>query len=172
MEPVCLLNSTVVFRRDIALQIDPGEPETDVIDDTLMYTRMAEFGSVRTLPIPLIYYRVLPNSTSGSNIARQRMLFRWLAASQRAKLLGERPESPSEFETKERSLGIWWRLGRWREDSCARSYREAGALLADGRWIGGGAKLARAAVLWPRYVARKLRMQIWRPWRSRKQGGI
>jgi hypothetical protein len=50
-------------------------------------------------------------------------------------------------------------------------YRLAGLDLAHGRWLQGGARLAWAGCAWPRYVAKRLASQLYKPALAQGGGG-
>ncbi len=157
---ICLLASGAVFLRSAALKCASPRQSIDAVEDTLLFTRMADLGPIVNLPQPLVSYRVHGSGVSSRLLTRQRLLFRWIEHNLRARRMNEAEIDEEAYERLESRRGWASRIQTGRGDLSAAWYRRAGALLADRSWIAGVPLLFAAMVLDPGYCLRKLVSQF------------
>lgn len=115
-------------------------------------------------PEELIWYRIASRGMSTRGLALQRNVLRYLEYRNRTWMDGGEPEELSMFLQSKSSIS---RSRRWRHDTGALLYRQAGILVGRRAWVAALPRLVAALVLHPRYVLRKLRVQEVRraaPW--------
>jgi hypothetical protein len=115
-------------------------------------------------PEELIWYRIASRGMSTRGLALQRNVLRYLEYRNRTWMDGDQPE---ELSTLLQSHSGIPRFRRWRHDTGALFYRQAGIRVGRGAWVAALPRLVAALALHPRYVLRKLRTQEVRraaPW--------
>ncbi|UEM23993.1 glycosyltransferase [Skermanella mucosa] len=85
---IYVLGPTVMFRRDLALELGGYDPRFDGAEDIELLSRLADRGQVRTLPKVLTHYRIHGQSVTAHRSAKQRVLFSFIEARNRARLAG------------------------------------------------------------------------------------
>jgi len=157
-----LLTPSVLFRKEAFLRAGMFPAEFSFAEDIVAFTRMARLGAIRTIPEPLMHYRVHSRSASSANLAFQRQVARYIRYNLREVRAGRAQLSFAAFGGLPEESG---RISMWnhrRKALGAVLYRRAGGLLADRRWIAGLWFLLLASLVSPSYVLFKLRRQIFR----------
>jgi glycosyltransferase involved in cell wall biosynthesis len=85
---IYIISPTVMFRREVALAVGGYDPRFDGAEDTELLSRLATRGSLRTLPNIIASYRLHGQSSTAQRSAHQRHLFSFIAARNRAWLIG------------------------------------------------------------------------------------
>ncbi|WP_192499303.1 glycosyltransferase family 2 protein [Skermanella pratensis] len=85
---IYILGPTVMFRSDLALELGGYDPRFDGAEDIELLSRLADRGQVRTLPKVLTHYRIHGQSVTAHRSARQRVLFSFIEARNKARLDG------------------------------------------------------------------------------------
>jgi glycosyltransferase involved in cell wall biosynthesis len=170
---VWLQTSSVVMRRDLALQLGGFQSGYGVAEDVEMWTRLADEHVVLALPERLHEYRVHPASLSMTRFFDQ------LQQTSRVELNAGRrrtglPELDSAaFRRWQRARTLAARVHEaltWRSRYC---YRMAGARLINRR-PDGFAWLVASWVIAPSVPLGRLRRQLWprvTEWLARRRGG-
>jgi hypothetical protein len=125
-------------------------PEVD------LYSRMANHGVVVAIEEPLILYRLHTGSSVDTTFFEGRVVHRYVAACEQARLSNERRPTFDEFRAQEAAAPLWRRLRVHMKDMGQFRYRSAGVHIAEGQMISGAASLATAALVSPRFVATRL----------------
>jgi GT2 family glycosyltransferase len=113
---------------------------------------------LQVIPEALTAYRITEVGLSSSGLSHQRRVLRYLEERNRRWARGLPAISLVDFLHQNGSLRT--RSRWWRHDTGAALYRRAGIRIGHRRRLAAVLSLAGAAVLHPRYVARKLRHQI------------
>lgn len=85
---IYILGPTVMFKRDLALELGGYDPRFDGAEDIELLSRLAGRGEVRTLPTVLTHYRIHGQSVTAQRSAKQLVLFSFIEARNRARLAG------------------------------------------------------------------------------------
>jgi len=153
-----VLDGTSMFRRDIFELAGPYDPDMDAAPEVDLFSRMAAFGAIVALEEPLIRYRLY----TGSNVTRSffagRVVHRFVAERERARVRGYPQPAFDEFCVREAAAPVWRRARNHLRDAGQYRYRTAGVLISEGQMFAGVANLATAFVVSPRFVT----MRVWR----------
>jgi glycosyltransferase involved in cell wall biosynthesis len=101
-EVIYILGLTTMIRRDAFLRVGGYDPRFNSADDIELLSRLAEVGSVRSLPAILGYYRIHGNSFTASRSVIQERLFRFIEARNKARLAGDNLELEVYLEALDR----------------------------------------------------------------------
>ncbi len=104
----------------------------------------------------LIWYRVAELGMSTRGLALQRKVLRYLEYRNRSWLAGDSPAELSAFLVSESDHR---RFRRWRHDTGALLYRQAGILVGRRAWLAALPRLLAGTLLHPRYVLNRLHTQ-------------
>jgi glycosyltransferase involved in cell wall biosynthesis len=159
---IVIQGPTVMFRRDIALQVGGYDPFFNSAEDLELLPRMMAFGPVRTLPTVLTEYRVHGSSLTSGRAAHQSRLIRYIEARNRANLAGRTIGSPEEFmrmlDTAPRSA----RMLEWVDGQARQNYRNASIHHAEGRVAQAVLCLTMAITLNPVFSVPRMSRRIGR----------
>ena len=154
-EIVQAIHPTVVFRKDVALEVGGYDPTFDGAEDLEFFDRMLEEGPLVTIPESHLLYRVHGRSHSMRTYLHQRFLASFVAARQRRRLEGGPPLTLEAFTEHERS-SRWVRFHQKRRALSALQYRQAGIAFGDRAFGKAAAHFAAATACDLRYPIRRL----------------
>lgn len=158
-ELIYLLAASVMFRREVALELGGFRHEPYGGEDVDLWTRMADTNVILTIPRRLVHYRVHSRSMSTTK------LFGLLHTTERLRInVVRRRRGATEFSHEQflAALAEKPRLERLRRSLHQRSryaYRVAGGLLAN-RNLLGLAWLAASFLLYPSVPIVRLQAQL------------
>lgn len=154
-EPVVLRNSTILFRRDLALEIGGFDSRLEPCEDLDFWDRLAAHGPVVTLTDNLVLYRRHDGSITNLRFEAGLKVTRFVEERNRARLRGE----TIEWETFARNydqVGLPTRVSR-RIDSAGRFFgRQAVAAHTEKRPVRAMALLLAATALCPRIMLTRI----------------
>lgn len=157
-EITMVLDGTALFRRHVFEQAGRYDPAMDAAPEVDLQSRMADFGAIVAIQEPLIRYRLY----GGSNVTRTffdgRVVHRFVAEREHARISSAPFGTFEEFRTREATAPVWRRTRTYFKDTGQFRYRSAGVLISNGQTLEGVANLATALVVSPRFVSTR----IWR----------
>ncbi|HEX2864283.1 MAG TPA: glycosyltransferase family A protein [Deinococcales bacterium] len=158
-EPVYLILSSVMVRRDVAVCVGGFRSFAGMAEDLDFFNRVADEHVILTLPERLIRYRVHGGSASNRRFNRQTEDALLIRENMRRRRAGQRELTAEEFhEVLKRDPWVT-RAGRALNWRSRYAYRVAGGLLANGR-LSGWVWLAYSFVLCPSVPTSRLRAQV------------
>lgn len=168
-EVVQAIHPTVMFKRDVALDVGGYDVQLDVAEDIEFFDRMLEHGPLVTIPEPLLLYRVHPGSLTMQKYTRQLLVAEFVRERQRRRLTNQRLESFAAFEARFHTAPRRHRWTIYRNALVGANYRRAGIAY-------GHRKYARAALYFTFALAVNSRYtipRIWQQWlKPRFMGGM
>lgn len=173
-EPIYLIDSSVMYRRDVALEVGGYREESLPAEDLDMWTRIADDHSIIVVPEPLTYYRIHGNSISTTKFVSQLEATRRVRLNMFRRRSGLPELSSDEFAEIERNDPALKRIRRYLAVKSQHLYRQAGGLLAAGHPKGMLLLLGSIAV-YPPVPLRRLKYQgvlgyLPRPFNRRTSG--
>lgn len=132
-EIVQVIHSTALYRRDVALQIGGYDSRFTVAADAEFFDRMALYGSILSLPIPLMKHRLHGSSLTVVRFREQQSNARYVRERQRRRLAGEPPISLADFRAQLDQRSLLKRLRNWQHDMEDLFYIEAGMAFGEHR---------------------------------------
>jgi glycosyltransferase involved in cell wall biosynthesis len=170
--PLGINHSAVAMHRPTILAVGGYRPEFAGAEDLDLWNRVAERGHlVLQQDEVLFHYRIHDTSVMASRTRQSWEAGDWAIACMRARRAGRPEPTREEFQRQLRARPWWRRLQRERQMIARVHYRLAGLDIAHGRWLRGAARLALAGCAWPRYVAKRLASQLYKPALARWRGG-
>jgi glycosyltransferase involved in cell wall biosynthesis len=157
-EPIYLLASSVVFDRDVAQSLG-GFREAPVAEDLDLWTRFSDDHLVLALPERLVQYRVHASSYSAQAFFAQMVATEMVIRNTTRRRAGESELSLTQVRhelMREPARRRSQRILEWRSKYL---YRQAGALLANGR-PGGMLWLGASFLVAPWVPVGRLRRQV------------
>lgn len=148
---IYILGPTVMFRRDLALELGGYDPRFDSAEDIDLLNRLAEIGPVLSLPHPMTLYRVHGSSVTSDKSARQEMLFQFMHERARAKRTGRRVDL-DDFLRQRASRSAPARLLCWMGGRARQYYRNTSIHLAEGRYVDAAGSAMLALVCGPAFT--------------------
>ncbi len=156
---IYMLNSSVIFRKDIFEQVGGYRADYDVGQDVELWTRMAPYGLILNLPDILTFYRMHGSSASDRKFVRQMINTRRAAENAKRRARGEVELTYEEFvellkrdaESYQRSMRLW---------TSRAYYRNAGSALTNGQYLRGLWLLARSFLVSPGVPLSRLKKQV------------
>lgn len=154
-EPVVLRNSTILFRRDLALEIGGFDSRLEPCEDLDFWDRLAAHGPVVTLTDNLVLYRRHDGSITNRRFEAGLKVTRYVEARNKARLRGEMIEWDS-FANHYDDVGFPTRVTR-RIDSAGRFFgRQAVAAHTEKKPVRAMALLLAATALCPRIMLARI----------------
>lgn len=153
---------TVMFRRDLALEIGGYDPFFNSAEDLELLHRLVAFGPARVLPLALTDYRVHGGSVTSGKAAHQIRLIRYIEARNRAVLAGCAICPPEEFMRALDSAPVHVRLLEWIDGMARQNYRNASIHNAEKRTFRAVLCLTAALSLNPFFSLPRLGKRIGR----------
>lgn len=154
-EPVVLRNSTILFRRDLALEIGGFDSRLEPCEDLDFWDRMAEHGPVMTLTDNLVLYRRHDGSITNQRFEAGLKVTRFVEERNRARLKNETVDWET-FSKNYDAAGFPTRVTR-RIDSAGRFFgRQAVAAHTEKRPVRAVALLLAATALCPRIMLTRI----------------
>lgn len=150
-EVIEILHPTMIFRRDLALEIGGYDERLPVAEDIELWDRMGHHGPFLTLPTPLIEFRVHAGSLSTVRLVEAIRVERFL----RARRVSPGTTGDLGYETfvaQEEAEPIWRRLLRTLATRGRVAHRRAGIAFAERRLFATVAWTAVSALLNPAYA--------------------
>jgi glycosyltransferase involved in cell wall biosynthesis len=149
-EPLSFTHPTMLYRRDLALELGGYRSEYEPAEDVDLFARMLATGApILIQPEVLMQYRIRPGSISGRNAARQFQMVRFVYHNFYARRAGRAELSQAEFAALQRQLPLTARLSASAQALSDRLYRHYSAALMTDRPVRAGLYLAAAASLRP-----------------------
>jgi len=153
--PIVLRNSTILFRRDLALEIGGFDAQLEPSEDLDFWDRMAEHGPVVALTDNLVLYRRHDGSLTNRKFEAGLKVRRFVEERNRARLQGATLDWET-FSHEHDSVGLTTRIAR-RIDSTGRSFgRQAVAAHTEKRPLRAVMLLFAAAALCPRIILARI----------------
>jgi glycosyltransferase involved in cell wall biosynthesis len=159
---IVIQGPTVMFRRDIALQVGGYDPFFNSAEDLELLPRMMAFGPVRVLPTVLTEYRIHGSSLTSGRAAHQSRLIRYIEARNRANLAGRTICSPEEFMRMLDSAPKGTRMLEWIDGQARQNYRNASIHHAERRGTQAVLCLTKAIILNPIFSVPRMSRRIGR----------
>jgi glycosyltransferase involved in cell wall biosynthesis len=148
---IYILGPTVMFRRDLALELGGYDPRFDSAEDIDLLNRLADRGPVLSLPHTMTLYRVHGSSVTSDKSARQQVLFEFMRERARAGKAGLRIDLDDFLrEREERSATA--RLIGWMGGRARQYYRNTSIHLAEGRYVDAAGSAMLALVCGPTFT--------------------
>jgi glycosyltransferase involved in cell wall biosynthesis len=159
-EDICLNHPTTLMKRESWLEAGGYDVAFPDCEDFEMFDRLAAYGPILALTEPLQYYRVHHGSISMRRFFAQRMISRYIAARNKARVCNEPQMSFEEFISACRQRPLGARLRRWADDLGYYHYRKAGLYFGESHYPIALFHLGVSTFLRPNYVLPRL-------WRQR-----
>ena len=154
-EPIVLRNSTILFRRGLALEIGGFDSQLEPCEDLDFWDRMAERGPVLALTDSLVLYRRHDGSLTNQRFEAGLKVTRFVDQRNRARLRGETLDWESFSRAYDR-VGLGTRVAR-RIDAVGRFFgRQAVAAHTEKRRVRAVALLLAAIALCPRIMMARI----------------
>ncbi len=156
---IMLKNSSTLFRRTFALELNGFDSRFDSAEDTDLWNRMAEHGPVMVIPEPLILYRFHPQSLSVRKMEHQYACVQFIRARNRKRLQQEDLQL-SEFMA---NYGARNPIIKWLDRCTMLSntyWRNAGIMLSNERRLAGVYWLTRSYVANPFMITCRLARKL------------
>jgi len=154
-EPIVLRNSTILFKRDIALEIGGFDSRFEPCEDLDFWDRMAEQGPVLALTDNLVLYRRHDGSVTNNNFEAGLKVSQFVRLRNEARAKGENVDWET-FSRDYNAVGFHRRLGR-RVDALGRFLgRQAVAAHTQKQRIRAIALLLAATALSPRVMLSRI----------------
>ena len=169
------LTPTMVFRRDVALEVGGYRQEYFPSEDTDFNNRIADNHVVLVIPEPLIYYRIHDRSESYTQVVRQMRIMERVKANSLRRRAGHPEYSSEEFKARSRHTPRLQRMRQELEWHSQGYYRRAGASLASGK-LSGLLWLLASALVYPPLPLSRFRSQrvlgfvVSRSWKKLRSG--
>jgi GT2 family glycosyltransferase len=172
-ELIVIQGPTVMFRRDIALQVGGYDPFFNSAEDLELLHRMMAFGPLRILPTVLTHYRIHGSSLTSGRAAHQSRLLHYIKARNFANLAGRTISSPDEYMQALDGASARARILEWVDGRARQNYRNASIHHAEGRITQATLCLAAAVCLNPFFSTSRMSRRITRgaAWRIRAAVG-
>lgn len=162
---IYILGPTVMFRRDLALELGGYDPRFDSAEDIDLLNRMAEHGPVLSLPFPVTLYRVHGASITSDKSAWQEVLFKFMHARACARRTGSRIDL-DDFLRLHEARPAPAKLANWMNGRARQYYRNTSLHLAEGRYMDAAGSAALAVACGPTFTAlrfgRRVLRSLWR----------
>lgn len=156
--PMYLINSSVVFCRQAALNVGGFRPGYEPAEDIDLWSRLADDHVILVAPEPLVSYRIHTKASSTRRFREQLQSARRVKANTLRRRAGQAELSRDEFGSMESQRPFHHRLRIEVAGRSQQCYRRGGALLAAGRPI-GVAWLVAALALYPPLPVKRLYRQ-------------
>jgi glycosyltransferase involved in cell wall biosynthesis len=151
-----VLDGTSVIRRSIFQLAGRYDPAMDAAPEVDLHSRMAEYGVVVALDEPLVLYRLHTGSNVDATFFAGRLVHRFVATCEQARILNEPRPTFEEFRAQEAAAPVWRRARNHLKDTGQFRYRAAGVRISEGQMLAGMTNLTRAFLVSPRFVATRL----------------
>jgi glycosyltransferase involved in cell wall biosynthesis len=161
-EPLSFTHPTMLYRRDLALQLGGYRAECEPCEDVDLFARMLATGAAILIqPEILMQYRIRPGSVSGRAAAGQFQMTRYVYHNFYAARDGEPALTLAEFIALQKRRPPWLRLQAYLHALSDRLYRRSSAALMVDRPVLAGLYLAGAACLRPVKAIRRGVRSAW-----------
>jgi len=154
-ENILVLHGTWLARRDILIASGGYDARFDGLEDFEFLGRIQQFGSLRTLPEELLFYRLHPSNTSSTRVVRQQQLMRFLSARNRARRAGHDLTLEAYLAELDCRPALVKRLAAM-TDVGRVHYRNATLYLAEHRYGAAATSAVQALALNPAYTVQRL----------------
>jgi glycosyltransferase involved in cell wall biosynthesis len=156
---IFVLSPTVMFRRDLALELGGYDDAMYGAEDVDLMTKLAERGPVIALNQDLGLYRVHGSSISSVSFDVQQRLFDFLDLRTKLRLAGSDITLEHYLEVREdQPTGV--RARQWVRDLGRRKYRDTVVHMAERRYAHAAAAGALAMLCDPSHTLRRLRNRM------------
>jgi len=151
-----VLDGTSVIRRDIFQLAGGYDPAMCAALEVDLHSRMAEHGIIVAVDEPLVLYRLHTGSNVDTEFFEGRVVHRFVATCEQARILNEPAPTFEEFCAQEAAATVWRRARNRLKDTGQFRYRTAGVRMSEGQTLAGMANLTRAFLVSPRFVVTRL----------------
>ncbi|WP_207478168.1 glycosyltransferase family 2 protein [Arenibaculum pallidiluteum] len=166
-----ILGPTVMFRRDLFLELGGYDPRFDSAEDLEFLSRIAERGPVLTLPRALTLYRLHGGSITAGKAAHQARLLQYIPLRNQARLAHRPEERLEEFLHKLDAAPVWSRAAEWLSGRSRQHYRNAVIHAAESRFAKAAAAVTLAVLMGPGFCLPRINARLARSIRWR-QGAL
>lgn len=153
---IFVMSPTVMFRRELALELGGYDDKMVGAEDVELMTRLAEKGPVIALKDDLALYRVHGASISSTRFGRQQRIFDFLDLRAKLRLSGS-DLTLEDFEDSLRAMPLPERLALRIRDAGRQKYRDTVVHLAERRFARAVGSAALACMLDPSHTYRRVR---------------
>ena len=156
---IFVMSPTVMFRRDLALDLGGYDDAMDGAEDVELMTRIAERGPVIEIDHDLALYRVHGASISSTRFAKQQRVFDFLDLRTKLRLGGgdlTMPQYREMLDHQPRDV----KLTSWVRDMGKRQYRSTIVNMAERRYVMAAGSGLLAMLLDPAHAYHRLRKRV------------
>lgn len=151
-----LINPTTMMRRDLVLEVGGYSSAVKNVEDGELWSRLTRCeGTMRTIPEPLIYYRIHGNSVTVKKTAEQGRKADFIIARNKAWAAGD-DLTWEEFAEQMRNEPLLKRLHRRMYDYGRTYYRAAGVHIAENRYPRAVLTMLMAAFCAPNFTISRI----------------
>jgi glycosyltransferase involved in cell wall biosynthesis len=159
-QAVLVGHPSAFFRKDIFLKAGRYDSRFDGSEDLELFDRMAEFGSIVTIPEPLMLYRIHATSITMNRFMEMRRFTRSVRQRQRARLEKAPLPSYEHFLEQYRRQPFARRALRLLDDLSQLHYRKAGLAYAEKHRLATLFHFGISTCLNPRYAIKRVGNQL------------
>ena len=156
---IFFMSPTVMYRRDLALELGGYDEAMDGAEDVELMTRLAERGPVIALNRDLALYRIHGSSISSTIFDKQQRVFDFLAVRTKLRLGGGNITMSEYLEMLERRSKRE-KLSSWVRDMGRQQYRSTIVNMAERRYVRAARSGLLAMVLDPAHAYNRLRKRV------------
>jgi glycosyltransferase involved in cell wall biosynthesis len=150
------IHPTVMFRRDIALEVGMYDSRFNGAEDIEFFDRLLRHGHLVTIDEKLMHYRIHGGSLTMKKIAFQKQVAAFLKKRQEDRLNSRPVTTFDAFMAQYNTATTLEKIMRWNQRFVTAQYRTAGIILGDGKHVRGIAHLALCVLINPFYTIGRL----------------